>query len=272
MVVYLDVVWLVEMAMNSLLLFLTGRLAGGKRDNLRILGAAALGAVWSCISCVLEAPGWILWCMAWLINGSLMILTAFGWSRAEDFIRRLAMFWMVTAAAGGSFELVGEVGVFSGSVQAAQEAYPAGRAAAAAAGVLFFGLLAGNFMSRWRVQKNRYYQVRLAYQGRTTLVWALLDTGNTLYEPYGHHPVHVITKEACQELIGSWSKVLYIPFRSVGAAYGLLPGICIDRMEVLWEGRLVKSLERPWLAVTKEPLSACRCYEMLLHGEQEDFN
>lgn len=135
-------------------------------------------------------------------------------------------------------------------------------------GIFFCGRAgAGYLQQRFRMQ-NRICQAVIRYRGKTKTLPALWDTGNTLYEPYGHQPVHVMSPEAGRELFEPLSRVIYIPFRSVGTSYGLIPGIQADEMEIWQNGKLVKTCIRPWIAVSREPLSSCHQYEMLLHGEQ----
>ena len=56
-----------------------------------------------------------------------------------------------------------------------------------------------------------------------------MDTGNQLYEPYGHQPVHILKKNAWPELPEPVFKVIYIPFCSVGNEHGILPAVRMER-------------------------------------------
>ena len=115
--------------------------------------------------------------------------------------------------------------------------------------------------------RNSLYEVTLYYQGKQRTVRALRDTGNQLYEPYGHQPVHILEQSVCREFGEPVSEVLYVPFCSVGKEHGILAAVRMDRMEVWQQERLVRVLERPWVAISETPLSARHKYEMLLHGE-----
>ena len=105
------------------------------------------------------------------------------------------------------------------------------------------------------------------YQGKQKTVLALLDTGNQLYEPYGHQPVHILEKNAWPEFPEPVFKVIYIPFCSVGNEHGILPAVRMERMEVRQRGEKIRVLEHPWVAISETPLSVRHQYEMLLHGE-----
>lgn len=240
-------------------------------SRLRIPAAAAAGGLWACAAVLLPGmPGWLGWCLTWFLVGGGMVLLAFGRRPIREFFRSLLALWLVSAAAAGVCGLVGDMvpaaWYLTGSRPADQ--WQILTAACVAAGIFFGGCACADYLREKSRMQEHLYQVTLHYRGNTKTVRALWDTGNQLYEPYGHQPVHVITYEACRGLCGQVSRVIYIPFRSVGTGYGMLPGIQVDEMDVEREGRLVKRYQKPWLAISREPLSSRHQYEMLLHGEQ----
>ena len=279
---YLDVFFFINFTMDYLLLFLVKQIlhlpVPGKsitkkhlRSHLRLAAAAFAGGVWACSMVFMPwMPGWLEWVLTWFLAGGMMVLLAFGRKPFGDFFRCMLTLWLVSTAAGGFFALVGDMvpaaWYLTGMRPAGQWQLPA--AACMAAGIFFGGRTAADYLREKIQMQEHLYQVTLHYRGNTKTVKALWDTGNQLYEPYGHQPVHVITYEACRGLCGQVSRVIYIPFRSVGTGYGMLPGIQLDEMDVTREGELVRSYEKPWLAISREPLSSRHQYEMLLHGEQ----
>ena len=274
-VLYLDVYFAVNFFMDFLLLLLVRRLLGICAENrkmapgrtLRLAAAAGVGAFWACAEAVIRLPGEpCLWAAAasWTGAGLVMTALAFGRQSPGEGLRCLAALWMSGAAAGGVLEAVREaVGKAGISGQ-----FPLEGVILGGMGIFFCGRAgAGYLQQRFRMQ-NRICQAVIHYHGKTKILPALWDTGNTLYEPYGHQPVHVMSPEAGKELFETLSRVIYIPFRSVGTSYGLIPGIQADEMEIWQNGKLVKTCIRPWIAVSREPLSSRHQYEMLLHGEQ----
>ena len=121
---------------------------------------------------------------------------------------------------------------------------------------------------RRRTDQARSCRVTLKYRGRSLQVTGLIDTGNLLYEPYGHQPVHIITASAIGELVDTVTKVIYIPYSSVGKSSGMLPGIRVDEMTVKQEGRPEQRIKEPWIAICHKPLSEEHKYEMLLHMDE----
>lgn len=276
------------------------------RGHLRLLLAALFGALWSCIVVLsgqlpavqqLLGPGqfrnlsgmpagsqpviwpWILllaeWVMTWVIVGGVMIRLAFGRKSLREFMRCLAGLWAIGALAGGVYGALDGAWTVHGAGIA--NPYPAGAGVLdrwsflqlgfGAAGICF-GVRACAGLLRAAQMRACMYEVTLRYRGQRKTVTALWDTGNQLYEPYGHQPVHVITYEACRGWCDRVTGVIYIPFCAVGTGYGMLPGIQIDKMEIAREGKLVRSYDNPWIAISREPLSPRHQYEMLLHGEQ----
>ena len=257
--------------MNYLLLVLTRRMlgaaAGGRvrggplSKGLRVIAAAAFGALWSCVWLYLPYEMWWGGSVAtWVVAGSVMLVIAFGKCSMPVLGKELLIFWVLSAAAGGVFEWFSQRSIGR---------FPLPALLCIVCGLGLAGRLLVGMGRDWLCMRHCIYEVTLRYRGREKTLPALWDTGNQLYEPYSHQPVHVITYEACLGLCDQVPRVIYIPFHSVGAEYGMLPGIQIDEIEVAQDGKLIRRFEKPWLAVSRKSLSTGHQYEMLLHGEQE---
>jgi stage II sporulation protein GA (sporulation sigma-E factor processing peptidase) len=284
---YLDVFFLVNFGMDYLLLLLVKHLLRQKTSWFHLAVGAFIGAVWACVDLlVLSLSGWQELIMTWIVIGGAMVFFAFGggcylkqqskekrgrWFKDNGhIIVCLVTFWMVSVMAGGIFSALGgqtAAGIYLTGTRAVRQ-WSLVPFCFWVAGICF-GLYAfTGFIRRWSGEQKRLVQVRLSYQGKEVIVTALRDTGNQLHEPYGGKPVHVITKEVCKKLCPTLPKLIYIPFRTVGIEYGMMPGIRIDFMEVVKEGKVVRHMEHPWLAISKRPLSMRHQYEMLLNGEE----
>lgn len=276
--VYLDMFFLVNFLMDLLLLNLMKHFMKLPGGGGRIAAAAALGAGGACALLCLQ-----LWMPPYIQAAALllilaehvgvpvsMILAAFGKSSGSILGKRLAVLWLLAAVMGGILSAAdgpAAVGLYFSGTMAVQQ-WKLLPLMFWAAGMYFALRAFGEQFGRWQQEQKTFCQVTLFYRGQCQTVTALWDTGNHLYEPYGHQPVHVITDEACRRLCHTVSQVVYIPFQAVGTGYGLLPGIRIDSMDVVRRGRPAAHYDRPWLAVCKGPLSVSRRYEMLLHGEE----
>lgn len=260
---YLDVYWLVNFVMDLLVLGLSARLLKLWPGCRRLAAGAAAGSFWACLLALVPAVNTVLF---WIIGGGLMVFAAFdSWPaswKPSGFLRNGAEFFRrLTAVAGVSAAI--------GGVLAAAERTPRQwRLAAlfsAAAGIWFGGKAVLGFMQERAELQKQCYQVILSYQGKQKQVEAFRDTGNRLYEPYGHQPVHVLSADACRDFCESVSQVIYIPYRSVGKAYGLMPGIRMDEMKVCQDGTVIQVWKQPWIAISREPVSPDNQYQLLLH-------
>lgn len=268
-ILYLDLFFLINLFVNLMLLYGVKKLSGGTGGWLRLPAAAAAGAGWACAVLLTDLPEIPELLFTWFAAGGGMILLAFGFGDVRRFVRRLAYLWILGALAGGLLQAFGESSGRSRYLTGGMTAQPLSWYTVCfwTAGLCFLVCAFRSRFREWSREKNMFYEVTLFYHGRKKTVTALWDTGNHLFEPYGHQPVHVVTAGVCLQLCGRVSKVIYIPFQAVGTGYGMLPGIQVDSMEVTREGKVIRCYTKPWLAISREPLSPENRYEMLLHGE-----
>lgn len=255
---YLDVYLAVNLLANLTVLGLLKLFLKLPAAKCRMVLGAFFGAAAACGYLVLGNQFLSIRLLYLLIMGGLMLGITFGKVCWKEFLRRFAGLLLVSAAVGGSLEAV-----------CFQENDSFFSFLCCAAGVYFGGKAAILFFRRKQSLQDHLYEVTLYYQGRSTSVTALLDSGNRLYEPYGHQPVHVLQEKIAKKLCNSCNQMIYIPFISIGAARGMMPGIRIDEMEIWKDGRLLRRLERPWIGISRQPLSLEHHYEMLLHGEED---
>jgi len=265
--IYIDVYFAMNLGINILILWLVKQFFRIPAKGFRMVLGSAAGAVWSCLWIV--CPDYV---RSWFgiltigIIGPGMVLIAFGRCKRNQYLYRIAGFYLITVVLGGLLDVVKRL---LPQVLVHNRFY-------AILGWIFlamasFWLIRAGF-SLILEQKRRQphlYQVVLHYQGKTQEVTALLDTGNRLREPYGGKPVHVITYEKCQIICEKATGILYVPFTSVGADSGMLPAICLDRIEIFQNGEKVNELERPVVAMIRRPLSPNGEYDMLLNEVTE---
>lgn len=278
---YLDSLFLMNAGMNLWLLFLVRSFLKLRARPVRMVAAAAAGAAGSCGAALvtlwlwragvvrgrnlLAAPGIRL--AGWGLGlGWLMIRMAFGKAGWRDSLKRLAVLWMTAAFTGGL--LSAGYGRITGPGHGGIHIRDLPVFTAAMAGIWLAAAGCWNLVQGRLCEKRSFCEAVLSEGGRTIRVQALWDTGNQLFEPYTHQPVHVITRAACERLCGQVSGGILIPFQAVGTRSGLLQAVRVEQMDVIREGVPVKHYERPWLALSEEELSPQGRYEMLLHGEE----
>lgn len=214
MVVYLDVVMLLNFLVDFLLLLGTNRLAGFSMGAKRCSLAAMLGALYSGV-CMLPRFYFLgnpLWRM---VSLALMASIAFGWN--ESSLRRSVVFILLSMALGG-VALHLESGRF-------------GRLVLSALGVWILCRVGfGGTMGQ------EYIQISICEGGQTVCLLALKDTGNTLRDPITGDAVIVIGADAAAKLTGLQLSELaapmetmvnhpgfrLIPYHAVGQPQGML--------------------------------------------------
>lgn len=264
-VVYLDLFFLVNWVADLILLFLVRQiLRQSVWGSLRgLLVAATVGAGLSCGMLLFPNLPVILRILLWMFLPALsMVRLAFGRCSLRELGWRLLLLWMLAVCCGGFILMVGAAYVANGESKLwrAQSLAPA----FLAGGTLLLGAV--RHVRRTLALAGNFYEVTLYEQGKQKQVRALKDTGNQLYEPYTHQPVHILEEPIWKELGDRHAGMICIPFCSVGKEAGLLLAVRIERMEICQSGSLVCVLQKPWIAISKTPLSPRHQYEMLLHG------
>ena len=91
---------------------------------------------------------------------------------------------------------------------------------------------------------NMLVAVKLVHKGKERLLTGLIDTGNSLREPYTGKPVHIVCEETISSLLESQDlhteRFKLVPFTSVGKNHGLIKVITIDE---LWVYTIEDTLE-----------------------------
>lgn len=268
--IYIDVLFLINFLMDFLLLEMLKRILDLKAHMGRIVAAAVFGSVWICALSIWPYIPWLLErVITWAVIGSLMVKIAFSIKTVRELTKTTGALYLTATALGGAMyalDIHTNTGFYIRRLLAGEttEAMP-----------LFFWtfLLAGGYflvkymmMSVWSVrkEKNNFYQVTLYYRGKQKKVTAFLDTGNRLKEPVTKRPVHILTYDEGRKICEKVPSFIYIPFSSIGTKMGMLPGIFLDSMTVEKDGRSVV-IEKPLVAIVRQPLSPDNAYQMLLN-------
>lgn len=230
-VVYLDLVMVLNFAVDFLLLMGTNGLSGFPVAPKRAALAAALGGVYGgmCLLPGFRFLGGTVWRLVFL---ALMSVMAFGWNRSA--LRRGTLFVLLSMALGGIALGLGDGGV------SALLGSAAGIALLCSVG--FYGKAGG----------RKYTKVELVYRGKRRALTALCDTGNTLRDPVTGEQVLVVGADVAEELLGLTPQALaspvetmtkaqipglrLIPYRAVGQPCGML--LAMKMEEVRIAGRL----------------------------------
>ncbi len=253
MVIYLDVLAVVNGAIDYLLLRATARLAGLFPRPGRLLGAAALGAALAVGAAVCPAAAGC--CAA--AGGLLLPAAAFGWDR-ERLLRLCVLFLLaagtcagvVLALARGSGAVLRVNGVYYLDVPL-EIALAAAALCWGAAGLLFRGGAGRNGRERPSAL------VTITYGGKTGRFLLLRDTGSDLCDPLSGRPALLLRQAAAERILpdgvraalgglradnaaalltrlppADARRFCLLPYRAVGTAGGFLLALRADRVVV----------------------------------------
>lgn len=200
--IYLDLVVILNFAVDFLLLLGTNRLSGFPPGIKRLLPAALLGGLYSgaCLLPGFRFLGKTLWR---LVSLGLMAVVAFGLNRSA--LKRSGVFILLSMALGGTAYLLG------------QNSFPALILAAAGLWVLSRIAFGGS------VGGKEYVPVEVTFGGRSVSLIALRDTGNSLRDPVSGEQVLIIGSEAAEQLTGLTRQQLQHPLETLAARP--LPGL-----------------------------------------------
>lgn len=274
-VVYIDLLFLLNLTANYLLLLAAGRMAGAGLCRWRIGLGAAAGALYAAL---IFFPG-LVWLAHWpckLASGVLMALIAFGGE--VRLLRVTVLFFGASAALAGAvlgLELLGSVsltlehGVFYSPLDIR---------------LLLLLFVACYFVLSLffrRVGQHGGELVRLEItlgRGVVTLT-ALWDTGHTLTDPADNRPVVVVYWQAMSEVLPDWAdpsdpirsverchaagshQARLIPYRAVGIECGML--LALRASQVTVDG---KSRGQLLVALSPTPLDDGGGYQALMGG------
>lgn len=290
-VVYLDVLFGINLLMNGMVLACMKLSLREKTTWLRWLIASMAGAILYCTAFFLPIRGnGIGYGVYFILVAAVMVKIAFGVKGWRKWAAYVALQYLVAGILGGVIN-----GIYYGlrMGEPLQDALAAGIGKAdtkhnlfgflitalAAWAIFYFG---SGFFYRKRQRDDGRYQVFLRLGKQTGTVKALLDTGNSLIEPVSHAPVVVGDLAGLSELFddkereqirafyktGSYEgerKIRLIPYHAVGIAAGLLISYPIEEM-VLWkEEEPTIHKKGIYLAVSPICVSGDGSYQLLLH-------
>ena len=280
-VVYLDVLFLLNLVVDYLLLLACARITGEPFSRLRLGAGALLGAGYAA-AIFFPYFAWFVHPVCKVCAGITMALVAFGAGRY--LLRQILVFFAVSAALGGvilALQLLESGGLTLEN------------------GVLYTGfdlrmLLVTVILSyvvlcllfrraaRHGGLKRDLCETKIMLCGQCITITVLLDTGNTLTDPIRNRPVLVAEGRVLEGIlpayidpsdpVGSlervqgkgWSgKFSLLPYRAVGVEYGILLTVRTDC--VLINGCKWKDLP---VALSPTPVSDGGAYQGLF-GVQE---
>lgn len=290
--VYIDVLFLTNLIINFILIAAAARLSGIKLTRVRAFFGAALGAIYA-VCIFFPALSALYSVAAKLIVSMLMVSVAFKLYTVKGFFKALLCFYLVSFGLGGAALALfyfTDLGAKMGAVYSN--------------GILYFNLpwqilfvsalgsyaliqITGRVFSRSLVREKLKMPLYISLSGKTAEMTALLDSGNSLFDPLSGSPVIVaeyaalrpILPEAAQRVFENMSeadigdaadqiggcglKIRAIPFSSLGRERGMLLGFKPDGASV-FEKDGAREINDCIVGVYNRNLSGDKSYNALL--------
>ncbi len=298
-VVYIDVVWAVNLVMDAVLLFTTGWIAKRKMRPWRVFAGALVGAMYSLI---LFVPSWS-WATTWpgkALVSLVMIALVFPTRNWLQLARLSALYYFVSFVLAGAaialhFAVPGE-SLTKGVVLANRRfvwSTSLGGLALVVAIPLSFALIRYVMyrVKQVQIQSGSLYEVFVTVGGKNTQFTGLVDTGNQLRDPVSRRPVCLVDAHVMQEILPEElhpalqrgedlvmalsditdkslaTKFALIPFRGAGGVTKMTIAIRPDHMELEVQGARKPAAQSCLLAVHTGRLSNDNRFQAILHTQ-----
>ena len=276
MVVYADVLLIVNLFVNYALLLCSSMIMKKHTQRLRILLGAAIGAFYGFVVFLPELPSLAEFALRFAAT-VLIVLGAFGYKNFPSFLRSFFTFFAVSFAFGGIMLVlwvtVAPIGMIynNGAVY-----FDIDLAVLAISTVVSFAVvsLIAHFTAR-RAPKDSIALVKISYKGKEVKLTALIDTGNSLCETFSGYPVALGEAESLEKIMPdavrsfidgddvSSSPEMRLVMHKTVSGTGVLPVFRPDYIEVKSVSHRIKTSE-VYVAVTKNTLARGE-YEMILN-------
>ena len=280
-VIYIDVFFCVNLVMDFLILKLVSLYIKPQTTYIRCILGAALGSLLSVLSLLISYENIICHMFfSYIFIAVAMVVGTFGLGDIRSLIKRCVVLYVVTIFLGGlinflySYTYMGVFlqNIFLGLRNTTNILWMVGATLVAYICLKIFVNIAKRHSNT-----NMLVKVKLVYKGKESLLVGLIDSGNSLREPYTGKPVHIVWEEAIRLLLQNQD--IYtegfrlVPFTSVGKKHGLIKVITIDELRIYPMENTLESTEDDIytkkdvvIGIYEGCLSNVGEFQMLLHN------
>lgn len=241
MIVYLDIVFLENVVMNYIILIATSLISKNRIKLIPLFLASIIGALYAILNFIL--PMNTLENIFFKIFISIvMIKISFVDLKIRKFLTALIMFYLTSLTFGGASFMVMFLNIKNEVMYGALLGF-----------VLIF--IVSKTIKKRIIDTNLFCELEIFYDGKSSKIKTLVDTGNLLKEPISNEDVIIVEKESLKtfindkvlreikniingNLLGDVDEEIYrykfkvIPFTSLGNDNGILLGFKPDYIKV----------------------------------------
>ncbi|QRG65754.1 sigma-E processing peptidase SpoIIGA [Brevibacillus choshinensis] len=301
MVVYLDIILLLNMAIDTMLLWFTAYFRKERVVWWRMLVASLFGCTYLAFFFFPAFSSMYQWSIK-LLFSILMLWIAFGNRRLLGFTQNLIIFYFVAFVFGGGvfglqYFLAPRNEIVHGLVVTHNDGFGVGFKPtlliliAGFAMIYFLGKKSYRAIQEPRKMEAFLVDVVVSLQGEKVICRGLVDTGNQLHEPITRIPVMIMESRMLAHLLpppllrqtddnggvwekldGSWgdlpiewqSRVRLIPYRSVSRGMDFLLAIKPDHV-IVQQGSTRYETQKVLIGLNPIPLAADGQYQAIVH-------
>ena len=297
--IYIDILFLENVVINYLILLVTAKFSKSRTSNLRLFLGALVGALYLVLMIILPEIEIYTTVLAKVILSFAIIAVTFNIEKITVYLKTLAIFYVSTFIfAGAGFALlyfkqnggVVKNGVIVSSIPLLGTKWTEIILAIAVAGIVIrvlWDIIQNKFL-----RENILVQLMISIDNKAIVLYALVDTGNSLHDPLTNMPVVVVEFSAIKEILpleiinifeggdendltsitnaiscSSWfSRFRLIPFTSLGKEHGMLIGFRSDFIEIDKDNKK-KGISDVIVGIYNRTLSKNEKYRALLNPE-----
>jgi stage II sporulation protein GA (sporulation sigma-E factor processing peptidase) len=282
---------MVNIVMNSIILWLTAWGAGVSYKSWRILLAAILGGVYV-VSGIWPEFVVVHYAPVKLLVSCLIVFTAFGFKSIRTHLLLVGIFYIISFILGGA--IVGWLYFWQNSsyIQMSELRMNmislGSLAAGSLVGIVLILIVMRRIISRM-LRANNFYPIKIDYADRQVELVSILDTGNSLYTVMGRKPVIVVERSKIETILSDltvsflkeneaelwlthldqcldhdWlSRIQVIPYQAIGST-NMLIGFRPDKLTVITKSGEITTTEVV-VAIYNGHLSSDGAYTALLN-------
>lgn len=263
--VYLDVYFIFNFLMDFFVLFVTAIILKKKKQLIRLVFSACLGALYATVILVIHPAMIVQIIGTYFVMAEVMLYTTFGMKGVKQNLIGLFWLYMITFITNGVLNTIYYgFGSNNSMIQKANtktfgniNVYMVLTVIIVIAGIV--QLIADKIRASL-MEANNIFSVVIELDNKKIKATGIRDTGNSLIEPITKKPVSIIEEKQLLPFKEQPVKVLMIPYNSVGKKHGILKGFVADRMII--DGKVV---EKPVIGIHKGRLSGDKKFNIILH-------
>lgn len=264
--VYIDVLFLENFMMDSLLLLSVRKIQKLPVGCLRVFMGAIAGAILTCIVVLVNLPMVLKYLLFYVFIAGVMVSVGLKQRKLFLIVRSEVLLYVVTMFYGGVMYFIHPY------IRMASLFYATAVVVYFVVN-LFWEILSGAVKQHKNICKVTIFTTKGMFQ-----LQALADTGNGLMDPITGEPVCVIDGETAKHILGVQNnmydeennesqfenRVRYIVYRTI-AGEDIMPIVRVSKMIIYASEK--KVIQKPLIGICKEPVSERHLYKMLLNPD-----